>query len=64
MKDQNSTHEDRDVDSLCVPMSYIQLSLIGAKAEVWRRNAITRETFDKFTTPMCFFRPMEYSGWD
>lgn len=51
-----------DVDSLCVHMSYIQLSLIGARAEVWRRNAITRETFDKFTTPMCFFWPMKYSG--
>lgn len=43
-----------DVDSLCVHMSYIQMSLIGARAEVWHRNAITRECFGfiKFSTPM------------
>ena len=52
-----------DRDSLCVYMSYIQLSLIGARAEVWRRNAITHETFDLFVTPMeAMLLPLKYCG--
>lgn len=49
-----------DVDSLCVHMSYIQLSLIGARAEVYHRNAITRECWDRFVTPMEILWPMKY----
>lgn len=52
-----------DVDSLCVHMTYIQLSLIGARAEVWHRDAITRTVhcFGRFTTPMeLLLWPMKY----
>lgn len=49
-----------DIDTLCVHMSYIQLSLIGARAEVYHRNAITRECWDRFVTPMEILWPMKY----
>ncbi len=54
-----------DVDSLCVHMTYIQLSLLGARAEVWHRNAITRQVFGfgRFITPMeMLLWPMKYVG--
>lgn len=41
-----------DVDSLCVHMSYIQLSLLGCRAIVERKDTITQELFDRFVTPM------------
>lgn len=43
-----------DIDALCVHMTYIQLSLIGARAEVWHRDALSRKVygFGKFVTPM------------
>lgn len=41
-----------DLDALCVHMCYIQLSLIGARAEVWHRDAMTRKEYDHFVTPM------------
>ena len=50
-----------DVDALCVHMTYIQLSLIGARAEVWQRNAITRQCYDRFVTPMEVLWPMKYA---
>ena len=54
-----------DVDSLCVHMCYIQLSLLGARAEVWQRNALSRETYDMFITPMEMLWPMKYANiWD
>lgn len=54
-----------DIDSLCVHMAYIQLSLIGARAEVWHRDAITRKVhgFGRFITPMeLLLWPMKYVG--
>ena len=51
-----------DLDSLCVHMTYILLSLIGARAEVWHRDAITRKSFDVFYTPMDMLWPMKYVG--
>lgn len=35
-----------DLDLLCVNMCYIQLSLIGARATVYHRNALTRECYN------------------
>jgi hypothetical protein len=46
-------------------MTYIQLSLLGARAEVWHRNAITRQVFGigRFITPMeMLLWPMKYVG--
>lgn len=51
-----------DVDSLCVHMTYIQLSLLGARAEVYHRDAITRECWDRFITPMEILWPMKYNN--
>ena len=48
-----------DLDGLCVHMSYIQLSLIGARADVYHRDAITRKCFDVFTTPMQILWPLK-----
>lgn len=47
-----------DLDALCVHMCYIQLSLIGARAIVTRRNTLSMETFERFVTPMEYFWPM------
>ena len=49
-----------DLDKLCVHMTYIQLSLIGARATVYHRDAITRQCFDEFVTPMEIMWPMKY----
>lgn len=47
-----------DIDSLCVHMCYVQLSLLGARAIVRRQNTITMERFDTFITPMEMLWPM------
>lgn len=49
-----------DVDALCVHMSYIQMSLLGARAEVYHRDAITRKCWDMYVTPMEILWPMKY----
>ena len=49
-----------DIDSLCVHMCYIQLSLIGARAMVYHADALTRDTWDCFVTPMEYMWPMKY----
>lgn len=51
-----------DLDSLCVHMCYIQLSLLGAQATVARQNTITMETFDVFKTPMEMLWPALLCG--
>lgn len=52
-----------DLDLLCVHMAYVQLSLLGARAVVYHRNSITRETYDMFMTPMeCLFYPFAIIG--
>lgn len=40
-----------DLDSLCVWMCYVQLSLLGCRAEVRCQNTITMKCFDRFVTP-------------
>lgn len=51
-----------DLDSLCVHMCFIQLSLLGARATVARQNTITMETFDVFKTPMEMLWPALLCG--
>lgn len=46
-----------DLDSLCVHMCYVQLSLLGARAKVYHKNTITQQTFDVFVTPGEALRP-------
>lgn len=46
-----------DLDSLCVHMCFIQLSLLGARAVVWHKNTITQQVFDKFVTPAEMLQP-------
>ena len=49
-----------DLDKLCVHMTYIQLSLIGARATVFHHDALSREHFDTFVTPMEILWPLKY----
>ena len=51
-----------DLDSLCVHMCFIQLSLLGARAIVSQQNTITLETFDVFKTPMEMLWPALLCG--
>lgn len=45
-----------DLDRLCVHMTHIQLSLIGAKANVSLQDSIRGEVFETLVTPMCFIQ--------
>ena len=47
-----------DLDSLCVHMCYVQLSLLGARAIVKRQNTITMQVFDTFISPTEMLWPM------
>lgn len=40
-----------DLDSLCVHMCYVQLSLLGARAVVSQQDSISLKTYDVFVTP-------------
>ena len=40
-----------DLDSLCVHMCYVQLSLLGSRAVVSQQDSISLKTYDVFTTP-------------
>lgn len=51
-----------DLDSLCVHMCFIQLSLLGARATVAQQNTITLKTFDVFKTPMEMLWPAILCG--
>lgn len=46
-----------DLDSLCVHMCYVQLSLLGARAQVFHKNTITQQAFDVFVTPAEMLAP-------
>lgn len=45
-----------DIDSLCVNMCYIHLSLLNIPAEVVHGNSLTLEVFSTWYTPGYFFR--------
>ena len=47
-----------DLDSLCVHMTYIQLSLLGARATVYHMDSLSRQTYACFVTPMEMIRPV------
>lgn len=47
-----------DLDTLCVHMCYVQLSLLGARAIVLHQNTITQQVFDGFVTPMELLWPV------
>lgn len=46
-----------DLDSLCVHMCFVQLSLLGARAVVMHKNTITQQVFDTFVTPAEMLQP-------
>lgn len=48
---RNMLVECSDIDSRCVHMCYLQLSLAGIPAIIFRRNTITMETRDRWETP-------------
>lgn len=50
-----------DIDRLCVHMTYIQLSLLGARAIITHQNTITQEKWDEFVSPMEVFWPLTLS---
>lgn len=45
-----------DIDSVCVRMCYIQLSLIGVPAVVIHGNSLTVETWNRWYTPLYVWR--------
>jgi hypothetical protein len=49
-----------DIDSLCVNMTYIQLSLNGIPARVLRGDTITQKFTDYFHTPMWVLNGFNY----
>lgn len=48
---RNMLVECSDIDSRCVHMCYLQLSLAGIPAIIFRRNTLTMETWDRWETP-------------
>lgn len=47
-----------DLDSLCVHMCYVQLSLLGARAIVKRQDTILMRVYETFVSPMEMLWPM------
>lgn len=45
-----------DIDSRCVHMTYVQLSLLGLQAVIYQGNTLTLEITDVWRTPMWLFR--------
>lgn len=43
--------ECSDIDSRCVHMSYLQLSLAGIPAVIYKRDTLTMQTWDRWETP-------------
>lgn len=48
---KNLFAECSDIDERCVVMTYLQLSLAGVPAVIYRRNTLTMETYDRWETP-------------
>ena len=51
-----------DLDSLCVHMCFVQLSILGARAVVRIADSIADKTFDTFVTPMEVMWPATFVG--
>lgn len=54
-----------DVDSLCVNMCYIQLTLLHIPAEVIHGNSLSKEVFKTFYTPAYFIKAAnkQFPNW-
>lgn len=50
--------EAADLDSLCVDMCYVQLSLIGARACVRHMDTLSGRHFETYETPMMCIGPL------
>lgn len=54
-----------DLDSLCVHMCYIQLSLLGARAIIQQADSIKQQVYDTFVTPYEALYPIfAFTGLD
>ena len=49
-----------DIDTTCVFMTYVQLSLLGVPALVSHRNTISMETWSQWRTPVWWLHGFEY----
>jgi len=49
-----------DIDTTCVYMTYVQLSLLGLPALVSHRNTISMETWAQWRTPLWWLHGFEY----
>lgn len=50
-----------DIDTICVHMSYVTLSLLGVRAEVLHQNTLTLQTWSVWHTPKALLWPiMDY----
>lgn len=51
-----------DIDSRCVHMAYLQLSLAGIPAVIYHRDGLTLETWDKWETPAYIMQYSRFKG--
>lgn len=49
-----------DIDTTCVHMTYVQLSLLGLPALVSHRNTISMQTWSQWRTPLWWLQGFEY----
>ena len=61
---ENCFVEASDIDSRCVHMCYIQLSLAGVPAIVKQQDALTRELFDVWYTPAYLFQYLRFREFE
>jgi type I restriction-modification system DNA methylase subunit len=54
--------ECSDIDPRCVHMTYLQLGLAGIPAVIFKRNALTMETWDRWETPAYIMQYTRFSG--
>ena len=52
-----------DIDSRCVKMCYIQLSLAGVPAVIHQRDTLTMQTFDEWHTPAYLFNYLKFQKY-
>lgn len=57
---RNLLVECSDIDARCVHMSYLQLGLAGIPAIIYKRNALTMETWERWDTPAYIMQYMRF----
>ncbi len=57
---RNLVVECSDIDSRCVHMTYLQLSLAGIPAVIFKRNTLTMETWERWETPAYIMQYMRF----